>query len=266
MTVMIEFEQVSRSYGSKIAVERLDLRVGSGEIFALLGHNGAGKTTTMKMLVSLLRPQSGTVRVGGFDLATQPREATSLIGYVPDEPYLYDKLTGREFLQFVAELYGVSSDRAQQQILREIERFELGDFVDDLTESYSHGMKQRTVLASAMLHSPAVLVVDEPMIGLDPPSIRLVKDLLRSEASAGMCIFMSTHTLAAVEEIADRIGIMCQGRMIFDGTLDQLRNQMSAANESLESLYLRMTRQALVDQASAPDRNGDVGSASKVKP
>jgi ABC-2 type transport system ATP-binding protein len=266
MTAMIEFDQVSRSYGSKVAVDKLNLQVQAGEIFALLGHNGAGKTTTIKMLVSLLRPESGKVRVGGFDLVTQPREATALIGYVPDEPYLYDKLTGREFLHFVAELYGASSDRAQEQVLREIERFELHEFIDYLTESYSHGMKQRTVLASAMLHSPAVLVVDEPMIGLDPPSIRLVKDLFRSEAAAGMCVFMSTHTLGAVEEIADRIGIMCEGRLLFDGTLNQLRRDMSSEGESLESLYLRMTRHATAAKADAANRNGDVDSTRKVNP
>jgi ABC-2 type transport system ATP-binding protein len=191
---MIEFQQVRRTYGEKVAVENLSLRVASGELYSMLGHNGAGKTTALKMLVGLIRPSQGTIRVGGFDLVTHTREATSLIGYVPDEPYLYDKLTGREILQFVSRMYGMDGRERECSIEREIERFELGEFVDQLTETYSHGMKQRTVFASAMLHAPRVLVVDEPMVGLDPHSIRLVKDLLQREVAGGMCVLMSTHT------------------------------------------------------------------------
>jgi ABC-2 type transport system ATP-binding protein len=238
---MIEFEQVSRSYGDRIAVDRLDLRIGAGELFALLGRNGAGKTTSIKMLVGLLRPAEGTVRVGGFDLVTQTREAAALIGYVPDQPFLYDKLSGREILQFVAQMYGFDARQARERIDREIERFELADFADELTENFSHGMKQRTVFAAALLHSPKALVVDEPMVGLDPHSIRLVKNLLRSEVDAGMCVLMSTHTLTAAEEIADRVGIMHQGRMMFDGSVRQLRQQLSADGQSLESMYLTLT-------------------------
>jgi len=245
---MIEFEQVSRSFGDKIAVDRLDLRIGAGELFALLGRNGAGKTTSIKMLVGLLRPARGTIRVGGFDLVTHTREATALIGYVPDQPFLYDKLSGREILQFVAQLYGFDGKRTRQCIEREIERFELAEFVDELTENYSHGMKQRTVFAAAMLHSPKVLVVDEPMVGLDPHSIRLVKNLFRSEADAGMCVLMSTHTLTAAEEIADRVGIMHHGRMMFDGSISQLGQKLATHGQSLESMYL-----ALTEPDPAPD-------------
>jgi ABC-2 type transport system ATP-binding protein len=238
---MIEFQQVSRSYGDKLAVENLNLNVAAGELYALLGHNGAGKTTAIKMLVGLIRPGGGTVRVGGYDLVTQTREATALIGFVPDEPYLYDKLSGREILSFVGRMYGMDNAQVLQAAEREIARFELGDFVDELTETYSHGMKQRTVFASAMLHSPRVLVVDEPMIGLDPHSIRLVKDLMRQEAADGMCIFMSTHTLQAAEEIANRVGIMSHGSLLFDGTIDTLRERFPAGYQSLESMYLALT-------------------------
>lgn len=237
---MIEFEGVSRNYGAKIAVADLNLQIARGELFALLGHNGAGKTTAIKMLVGLLQPAKGHVRVGGNDLVTQTREATRLIGYVPEQPFLYDKLSGRELLQFVAEMYGLDSHQATRQIDREIERFGLASFVDDLTESYSHGMKQRTVFAAALLHSPQVLVVDEPLVGLDPHSIRLVKDLLRSEVDRGLSVLMSTHTLTVAEEIADRIGVMYRSRLIFVGTVAELREQHRASDRSLESIYLKL--------------------------
>jgi ABC-2 type transport system ATP-binding protein len=238
---MIEFQQVSRSYGEKVAVENLNLNVAAGELYALLGHNGAGKTTAIKMLVGLIRPGSGTVRVGGYDLVSQTREAAALVGYVPDQPFLYDKLTGREILNFVGRMYGMDNTQVTQAIDREVGRFELDEFVDDLTETYSHGMKQRTVFASALLHSPRVLVVDEPMIGLDPHSIRLVKDLLQREVAAGMCVLMSTHTLQAAEEISNRVGIMSHGQLLFDGSVELLRERFPLGKQSLESMYLTMT-------------------------
>jgi ABC-2 type transport system ATP-binding protein len=241
--MMIEFEQVCRSYGDKIAVDNLNLRVAGGELYALLGHNGAGKTTAIRMLVGLLRPDRGTVRVGGFDVVTRTRDAAGLVGFVPDLPFLYDKLSGREILQFVARMYGMDGRQTNRAINREIERFELAEFVDSLTESYSHGMKQRTVFASALLHAPKVLVVDEPMVGLDPHSIRLVKDLLQREVAAGMCVLMSTHTLTAAEEIANRIGIMSHSHLVFDGTIAELRQRFSSANLTLESMYLSVTEQ-----------------------
>ncbi len=238
---MIEFDDVCRSYGDKLAVDHLNLVIRSGELYALLGHNGAGKTTAIKMLVGLLRPSTGKVRVGGYDVVSHTREAASLIGYVPDQPFLYDKLSGRELLQFVAKMYGMDAHQANLATDREIERFELGEFVNELTESYSHGMKQRTVFASALLHAPRLLVVDEPMVGLDPHSVRLVKDLLKQEVAAGMCVFMSTHSLHSAEEIAQRVGIMNHGRLAFDGTIDLLRHQLSAENQSLETMYLTIT-------------------------
>jgi len=238
---MIRFEHVTRTYGNRVAVDQLDLDVSRGELLALLGHNGAGKTTSLKMLVGLLQAHSGRVLVGPYDVAENPREASRLVGYVPDQPYLYDKLSGREFLQFVADMYGMTSVETREAIDRECERFELSDFLDRLSESYSHGMRQRTVFAAALIHQPEALVVDEPMVGLDPHSIRLVKDLLRNYVSLGRTVLMSTHTLNIAEEIADRVAVMKQGQLVFDGRVDQLRSQIPHAGESLESLYLALT-------------------------
>lgn len=241
---MIEFDQVTRNYGRKRAVDRLSLTIRPGELFALLGPNGAGKTTTIKMLVGLLRPNAGTVRICGYDVVRETRQANRCVGFVPDQPYLYDKLSGREFLQFIADLYGLQREESATRIAREIQNFGLAEFVDLLTETYSHGMKQRLVLAAALLHDPAVLILDEPMVGLDPRSMRLVKDILRDRANAGMVIFMSTHTLGLAEEIADRIGIVDRGQLRFLGTLAELRGQVAQEHTSLERMYLDLTATA----------------------
>ncbi|MBI2823715.1 MAG: ABC transporter ATP-binding protein [Planctomycetia bacterium] len=247
---MIEFCHVSRSYGRKVAVADLDLVVPSGELFAFLGPNGAGKTTSIKVLVGLLRPSSGRVRVCGFDVESETRQANSVVGYIPDEPYLYDKLTGREFLQFIAGMYGLPTHVADERIAREIARFELADFVDDLCESYSHGMKQRVALAAALLHDPDVLVLDEPTVGLDPRTVRMMKDLLRERAAMGTTVFMSTHSLSVAEEIADRVGIVDRGRLRCVGTIDELRRRSrSLGKMSLEQLFLEIT--ASPDEAAA---------------
>lgn len=244
---MIELVSLRRSYGTKIAVDGLDLKISPGEVFAFLGPNGAGKTTTIKMMVGLLRPDSGSVRVCGHDAVNEPRRASVHSGYVPDEPYLYDKLTGREFLTFVGEMYGLKQRQISASIDQQIGRFGLSEFVDQLAESYSHGMKQRLVFASALLHDPDVLIVDEPMVGLDPRSMRLVKDLLRDKARSGAAVFMSTHTLAVAEEIADRIGVITNGNLLFLGTVEELREQLSS-DESLEQLFLTLTEEeSLVD-------------------
>lgn len=249
---MIEFCEVVRTYGSKTAVAGLTLCVPRGELFAFLGPNGAGKTTSIKMLVGLLRPTSGAVNVHGYDVVSQSRLANQCLGYVPDEPYLYDKLTGREFLKFILDMYGVDATAGRDCIDREIQRFEMAAFVDDLTETYSHGMKQRLVFASALLHNPPVLVLDEPMVGLDPKSARLVKDTLRQLASQGVTIFMSTHTLAVAEEIADRVGIIHGGKLIRLGTLGQLRAELSAGATSLEQMFLDVTTDAAGESPRAP--------------
>jgi ABC-2 type transport system ATP-binding protein len=238
---MIQFDGVTRVYGSKVAVADLSLTIPAGELFAFLGPNGAGKTTAIKMLVGLLRPTSGTVTVCGLDTAVETREAVTQLGYVPDESYLYDKLSGREFLEFVAEMRGLRRQDCSDAIARESETFALGEFLDDLIETYSHGMRQRLVFASAVLHRPAVLVVDEPMVGLDPKSSRLVKDLLRARAAAGTTVFMSTHTLSLAEEIADRVGIIDRGRLNYLGAIGQLRQQFAGGRSSLEQFFLHLT-------------------------
>ncbi len=256
---MLQIENVTRSFGSKVAVSNLSLEIPSGQLFAFLGPNGAGKTTTIKMIVGLLRPSAGTIRLCGHDVTASDGAANRLLGYVPDVPYLYDKLTGREFLQFIAEMYGLVEPAATRKILDQIALFELADFVDDLTESYSHGMKQRLAFAAALLHEPRVLVIDEPMVGLDPKSVRLVKDLLRATAAAGQTIFMSTHLLAIAEEIADRVGIVDRGQLQFLGTIDELRHKLANRDASLEQLYLRFTG-AAANAATAPTEAAHPGS------
>lgn len=235
---MIELRGVSKLYGSRRAVDHLDLHVRAGELFAFLGPNGAGKTTTIKMVCGLLRPSSGIVRVGGHP-ADSP-EARQLLAYVPDQPYLYEKLTGREFLRFVVEMYGLEPKAARRRIDELIEVFEMGDYVDELSENYSHGMKQRVVFASALVHDPKVLIVDEPLVGLDPRSARIVKDLFVAQARAGVAVLMSTHLLSIAEELADTIGIVDHGRMLAHGTLAELREQ-SGSSGPLEDLFLQMT-------------------------
>ena len=238
---MIEFDHVCRTYGQKTALADLSLTVAAGEIFAFLGPNGAGKTTSIKMLVGLLRPSSGSIRVCGHDIVTSTRKANAVVGYVPDEPFLYEKLSGREFLQFVADMCNLSPQVARANLEREIQHFQLADFVDLLAETYSHGMKQRLIFAAAMLHDPAILVLDEPMVGLDPHSVRLVKDLLKERAQQGVTVFISTHTLHIAEEIADRIGIIDQGVLKFVGTLAELRRERFLTDSSLENLFLQLT-------------------------
>lgn len=245
---MIQFADVSRSYDGKVAVDGLTLEVRGGELFALLGPNGAGKTTSLKLLVGLLRPDCGELHVCGHDVVGQPRDAARHIGYVPDQPFLYDKLTGREFLEFSAEMRGLDGAMTRRRIDRESARFRLAPFLDDLTETYSHGMKQRVVFASALLHDPDVLVLDEPTVGLDPRSVRLVKDLLREFARGGHTVFMSTHTLSVAEEISDRIGIFHRGRLHFLGTVDQLRGIRCSHNASLEALFLELTEKEEADE------------------
>ncbi len=240
---MIEFRGVSKRYGSKLALERLDLTIRAGEMFAFLGPNGAGKTTSIKLICGLLFPTEGQVLVGGYNVVSEGDKARALISYVPDQPYLYDKLTGREFLQFIASLYGLSKKTGAERIAQMIELFGLHEFVDELTERYSHGMRQRTVFAAALVHKPKVLIVDEPTVGLDPKSIRLLKDLLIAEVRGGTTVFLSTHSLDIAQELADRIGIVERGKLISCGTLAELR-QKAALDGSLEEVFLKLTEEA----------------------
>jgi ABC-2 type transport system ATP-binding protein len=243
---MIEITNLRKTYGQKIALHELNLTIKAGEVFAFLGPNGAGKTTTIKILSGLLRPTSGTAKVAGFDLSTHGLEARAMMSYVPDEPYLYEKLTAREFLRLIGDMYGMPRERIEARIDDVVKTFELGDFMDGLTESYSHGMKQRTVIAAALLHEPKLLVIDEPMVGLDPRSARTVKDTLKAlSRQTGMTVFMSTHTLSVAEEVADRIGILNHGRLAALGTLEEMRHLRTATkaegHDRLEDLFLELT-------------------------
>ncbi len=240
---MIELVDVTKKFGQKLAVDRLSLRVRAGELFAFLGPNGAGKTTTIKIICGLLAPTSGAVRIAGYDVTRDGRNARHLLSYVPDQPYLYEKLTGREFLQFVIDMYGIPCDTGARRMAELIETFDMRSYIDSLTETYSHGMKQRVVFAAALVRDPRVLVLDEPMVGLDPKSARLIKDLLRARAAAGAAVFMSTHTLAMAEEIADTIAIVDRGRLVSYGTLGELRATMQMEGP-LEDLFLHLTAES----------------------
>ena len=252
---MIELDNVTRTYGRKTAVRDLSLSIPAGELFAFLGPNGAGKTTTIKMLTGLLQPSQGQLRVDGFDVVQSPREAAHSIGFVPDEPHLYDKLSGREFLQFVADLFAMPTAAAAEEIERQIKLFDLSTFIDHLAESYSHGMKQRLVMAAALMHAPRILVVDEPTVGMDPRGARLLKQIFLGLAAAGATVFMSTHSLEVAEELCDRIGIILRGRLIAIGTVDELHEQAGRHDgATLESVFLRLTGAAadLDVEAAAP--------------
>jgi len=237
---LIETEQLTKHYGAKTAVEAVNFQVHGGEIFGFLGPNGAGKTTTIKMIVGLLKPTTGVVRVGGFDVQAQPIQAKSMTGYVPDEPNLYAKLTGRELLRFVGNLYQMDRKQVDRRLEELLRLFDLLQAADDTIDSYSHGMQQKTSLAAALMHDPKVLVLDEPTVGLDPRSARLIKDILKQMAERGAAIFLSTHILEIAERMCDRIGIINQGRLIAAGSMDDLR-RMSQGETSLEDIFLNLT-------------------------
>ena len=237
---LIEMRQLVKRYGEKAAVDGVSLEVHAGEIFGFLGPNGAGKTTTIKVIVGLLQPTSGTVRVGGHDIQKEPLQAKASSGYVPDEPHLYPKLTGRELLRFVGDLYGVTGEQVERRIDELLRLFDLTPAADDTIDSYSHGMRQKTALAAALVHDPKVLVLDEPTVGLDPKSARLIKDLLRQMAERGAAVFLSTHILEIAENMCDRIGIINQGRLIASGTMAELRS-LGKGESSLEDIFLSLT-------------------------
>ena len=238
---MIRLEGLAKSYGAHRAVDGLDLEVRPGEIFGFLGPNGAGKTTTVKMITGLIKPTAGRVTVCGVDVAADPVGAKRLMGLVPDEPFVYPKLTGLEYLRFVGELYGVPLADIRRRSPELLELFELAPWGGELVESYSHGMRQKLVLAGILLHEPKVLVLDEPMVGLDPKSGRLAKDILARLAERGTAIFMCTHVLEIAEKLCARIGVMMGGRMIACGTLEELRARGGRDGADLESVFLSLT-------------------------
>lgn len=238
---MIEISGLTKRFGDLAAVDDLSFRVEPGEIFGLLGPNGAGKTTTVKILTGLLRPTSGAARVMGIDVAERPLDAKRKMGLVPDEPFVYPKLTGVEFLHFVGDLYGVPLGVQEKRIPELLEMFELKTWGGELTESYSHGMRQKLVLASVLLHEPQVLVLDEPMVGLDPKSARLIKEVFQTLAKRGCTLLMCTHILEIAERLCHRIGILLSGKLIALGTLDELRQKDKTGSAHLEDVFLSLT-------------------------
>ena len=238
---MIETHRLSKHFGQLRAVDDLNLAIPQGEFFAFLGPNAAGKTTTIKMLAGLLRPTDGHCVLAGFHVQRDPEAAKSQIAYVPDFPFLYDKLTSREFMQFTGDLFQMDRQAARRNTDALFEQFHLTDYYNELTENLSHGTRQRLVIASALLHEPRVIIIDEPMVGLDPQHARIVKDELKARSRNGATIFLSTHTLSVAEEMADRIGIIHCGKLIAAGSVDELRNQAEQTG-GLEKVFL-----ALVD-------------------
>jgi ABC-2 type transport system ATP-binding protein len=241
---MIELKFLTKKYGDYTAVDNLNLYVKKGEIFGFIGPNGAGKTTTIKMIGGILAPSAGTVKIAGIDIQQEPEKAKSKIGFIPDRPYLYEKLTAMEFLKFTADLYGVPNDIFSQKAQQNLEMFSLADWSDELIESYSHGMKQRLIMSAALLHDPEVIIVDEPMVGLDPMAILMVKDLFQRLAHEGVTVFMSTHTLAVAEDICERIGVINKGQMIASGTTADLQRDANITDADLERVFINLTTEA----------------------
>lgn len=239
---MIELSHVSKSYnrGAIKAVDDLSFTVQDGEIFGFLGPNGAGKTTTIKMMVGLLRRDSGTISINGRDIEKDPLSVKRIISYVPDNPEVYERLTGIEYLNFLGDVYQVPGKERRQRLERYLEQYELSGAVGDLIQSYSHGMRQKLALIGALLHEPEVFILDEPMVGLDPKSANTLKKFMREHCEKGKIVFFSTHVLEVAEKLCDRIGIIHRGKLIASGTMEELRSQ-SEDKESLENIFLELT-------------------------
>ncbi len=238
---MIECQGLAKKFGELRAVDDLNLSVYAGELFGFLGPNGAGKTTTIKMMTGLLRPSAGTARIGGYDIQTQPLQAKAVLGYIPDNPFLYEKLTGREFLNFMADLYSVTTENRSRKIDDLLKLFELDEKGNELIQGYSRGMRQKIALAGALIHQPKVIFLDEPTVGLDPQSARLMKDILRKLCDAGPTIFISTHILEIAERMCDRFAIVNKGKVIATGTMSELRKSAESDTKSLEDIFLDLT-------------------------
>jgi ABC-2 type transport system ATP-binding protein len=244
---MIELVNLTKKYDTLTAVDHIDLKVSSGEILGFLGPNGAGKTTTIKMMAGILKPTEGTAIICGHDIVREPVKAKQTFGFIPDRPFIYEKLSGSEFLRFVGRLYGMNGSQAEAREAGLLELFELTRWKDALVASFSHGMKQRLVMASALLHNPRALIIDEPMVGLDPKAARLVKRIFREVARSGVTVFLSTHSLEVAEETCDRIAIIMDGRILTAGTVEDLGSEVETDDDRLESIFLKLTGGMLTD-------------------
>ncbi len=243
---MIKLNNLTKHFGPVEAVKGISIEIPKGELFCFLGPNGAGKTTTIKMLVGLLRPTSGSIRIAGIDVQEDPVAAKRLIGYIPDMPFLYERLTAEEFFRFTGDLYDVPGDEVDRRLVSSFTQFGLFDQRNVLVKDYSHGMRQRLIYCATFLHDPAVIFIDEPLMGLDPYTIRLIKNLLVAKARAGVTIFLTTHILALAQDIADRVGIILDGRVVALGTVEQLAAQ-SGVSGSLEDIFLSLTGASIDD-------------------
>ncbi len=242
---MLKLEGVSKTYrGSSIpAVQDIDLQVKPGEIFGFLGPNGAGKTTTIKMIVGLLQPDRGRIVINGCSITEEPVQAKAQIGYVPDNPDLYHRLTGLEYLNLIADVFRVPQEVRKERIESLLKSFELTGAINDVVQSFSHGMKQKLALTGALLHNPPLFILDEPMVGLDPRSSYLFKQMMREHCDHGNTVFFSTHVLDVAEKFCDRVGIISRGKLIACGSLDELRKESKDADESLEQIFLELTKE-----------------------
>jgi ABC-2 type transport system ATP-binding protein len=239
---MIKITNLTKQFGDFKAVDSLNIEIGAGEFYGILGPNGAGKTTTIKMMTGLFTPTSGTIMIDGHDVQQHPTEAKQRTGYIPDQPFLYEKLTGREFLYFSAGLYKLNHAVTTAKIEQLVNVFEIDSWIDRRTEHYSQGMRQRIAIAAGLLHEPKALIIDEPMVGLDPRSAHIVKQVLKQKSREGTAIFMSTHSLPVAEELCDRVGILKHGKLIFEDTIASLHVLKERHNGKFESLFLELTK------------------------
>ena len=240
---MIKLQELTKDYGTTLAVNKLSLNVAAGEIYGFIGPNGAGKTTTIRLMGGILAPTSGKIIIGGFDMARNPAEGKKMIGFVPDRPFLYEKLTGMEFMRFSADLYDVKRDTFSQKAKDLLQQFALWNWADELIEAYSHGMKQRLIIATALLHDPKILIIDEPMVGLDPEAVHMVKDILKELAANQTTIFISTHTLSIAEDLCHRIGLIHKGTLLAEGNLDELKLIAKLGEAGLEEVFLTIIKE-----------------------
>jgi ABC-2 type transport system ATP-binding protein len=249
---MIEIIDLTKRYGGFPAVDALNLEVSAGEILGFLGPNGAGKTTTIRMMMGILKPTSGRVLLGGYDVEREPERAKALAGFIPDRPFIYEKLSGNEFLQFAGKLRGIETRRLRRRAAELLERLDLARWQNERIEGYSHGMKQRLVVCTALLHEPPILIVDEPMVGMDPRGARTLKDLFRALADQGTTVFLSTHSISIAEEICHRIGIIQSGQLIALGSVAEIHGRSQNKDGNLESVFLELTLEQRSDEGAAP--------------